>query len=148
LWAAAAAGGANGRKTLDYVSAQTVTRWNDWFLRMMEGEAQVLAGNSPGAIAAVRESLRTPSPELSNRNMQVYRDYLAAMTLAWAGEQDYAVMLLEKLSSGAPSVGPAVLTRDPLIATPLRKNERYQKLRAALEIEIASNRAALRSQEK
>ncbi len=68
--------------------------------------------------------------------------------LARAGEQDAAVALLEKLSSEAPSVGPATLARDPLIATPLRNNERYQKLRTALELESGANRAALRSREE
>lgn len=144
----AVAAAQNGRKALDFISRQPVTRWNNWYLRMMAGQAQVLTGNLTGAVAAVGESLRTPAPELTNRHMQVFRDYLAAMTLAWAGERDAAVALLEKLSSGAPSVGPALLAQDPLIATPLRNNARYQKLRSALEIDIAANRAALRPRDK
>lgn len=129
---------ASGKNVLDFVSRQRVTKWNKWYLRMLEAEAQLFMGNRAGAVAAALDSLNLP-PELSNRHMQVYRAWLAAITLAWAGDHDRSVTLLEKLSSGAPSLGPAYIARDPLVTIPLKGNARFEKLRAALEAEIRAN---------
>ena len=116
----AVAAAANGREVFDFVARQPATKWNPWYRRMLEAEAQVFSGNAAAAVAAVQEALLVPSRRLVNRNLQVYREYLAAITLAWAGEHDRSVELLERLSTGAPSVEPAVIARDPLLSTPLQ----------------------------
>ena len=61
------------------------------------------------------------------------------MILAWAGEENEAVALLERLSTEYPGVGPAAITRDPLYSIPLAKNARYKALETKLETEIAAN---------
>jgi DNA-binding winged helix-turn-helix (wHTH) protein/tetratricopeptide (TPR) repeat protein len=132
----AVAAAANGRKVFDFVARQPATKWNPWYRRMLEAEAQVFSGNAASAVAAAEEALRVPSPQLVNRNLQAYREYLAAVTLAWAGEHDRSVELLERLSTVAPSVGPAVIVRDPLLSTPLQRNARYERLRTALEADM------------
>ncbi len=134
----AVAAAANGRKVFDFVARQPATKWNPWYRRMLEAEAQVFSGNAAAAVAAVQEALRVPSPQLVNRNLQVYREYLAAITLAWAGEHDRSVEMLERLSTDAPSVEPAVIARDPLLSTPLQRNARYERLRTALDAEADS----------
>jgi hypothetical protein len=68
-----------------------------------------------------------------------YRRFLAGTILAWAGEHDEAVTLLEQCATVPPVVGPAVITRDPLISIPLEDHPRYQALEKRLEAQIAEN---------
>ncbi|HEY4214059.1 MAG TPA: winged helix-turn-helix domain-containing protein [Steroidobacteraceae bacterium] len=130
----------NGRNVLDFVSRQRVTKWNKWHLRMLEAEAQLFLGNRTEAAVAAVDALNSP-PQLSNRHVQAYRAWLAAITLAWAGDHDRSVALLETLSSGAPSLGPASIGRDPLVTIPLKGNARFEILRTALETQIKVNTA-------
>ena len=127
---------ANGRKVLEFVATQAVTRWNDWHMRMLQAEAQIFTGNSAEAASTVRDSLRVSPPALSNRHMRIYREYLAAVTLAWAGEHESSTTLLEGLSGGTPSLAPALIVRDPLVSVPLDANARFGKLRYGLEVGI------------
>lgn len=57
----------------------------------------------------------------------------AARVLAWAGEKDEAVDLLEGLATVDNGLGPAEITRVPLYDVPLAGNPRYQALKAKLE---------------
>ncbi len=65
------------------------------------------------------------------------------MIFAWAGEENDAVALLERLATEFPSAGPAEITRDPLYSTPLANSLRYQALAKKLEAEIAENQKLL-----
>jgi hypothetical protein len=49
--------------------------------------------------------------------------------------------LLEKLATGYPGVGPAVIARDPLYSQPLAGNARWQALQKRLEADIAANQS-------
>jgi hypothetical protein len=90
---------------------------------------------------AVRESLTSPA-QLSNVHVQTFREYLAAMTLAWAGAHVDAVGLLEKVMTAPAGIGPARIVREPLFSVPLREDHRYQALARRLEAEIQENQRA------
>jgi DNA-binding winged helix-turn-helix (wHTH) protein/tetratricopeptide (TPR) repeat protein len=136
----AAAAAASGRDVREFLSRQRVTKWNSWHLQMLEAQAQLFMGRKTEAVAAVMDCLNASSP-LLNRHMQVYRDWLAAVTLAWAGEQDRSVTLVEKLATGVPGLGPLYIARDPLVTLPLKGNARFEKLKKTLEMEIRANAA-------
>jgi hypothetical protein len=63
--------------------------------------------------------------------------------LAWAGEDDEAIALLETLSHGYPGVGPATIARDPLFSTRLSENPRWRALEQTLNADLAANQALL-----
>ncbi|HEY4342146.1 MAG TPA: winged helix-turn-helix domain-containing protein [Steroidobacteraceae bacterium] len=136
-----AAAAENGRKILEFVASQQVTRWNKWHLRILEGEGHVFMGDSAGAVAAVRASFAESPAPLKNRHMEIFRQHVAAITLAWAGDYDGSLELLEKLSRGVPSIGPAVIARDPLFSLPLTGNTRFEELTKGLEMEMQTNRS-------
>jgi TolB-like protein/DNA-binding winged helix-turn-helix (wHTH) protein len=135
----AASAARDARVLREFVAREPVTKWNDWFLRILSAEAALFSGNQSQAITDARAALR-----LAPRNLNVAIDrYLPAqlaMIFAWAGAQEEAVDLLERLSSEFPGVGPAEITREPLYAVPLAKNARYQTLAKRLELEIEANR--------
>ena len=133
----AAAAAASGRDVLDFVAAERATKWNAWHLRMLEAEGRLLLGDRTAAAAAVRDSLQLP---LTNVFARLYRDYLAAITLAWAGEHGESVILLESLSDHARSYAPTLIARNPRLSVPLAGNARFGKLRSRLETEMAANR--------
>ena len=68
---------------------------------------------------------------------------MTARVLAWAGEDDEAIAILETLSRGYPGVGPATIVRDPFYSTRLFANPRWRELEQALNEEIAANRPLL-----
>ena len=59
--------------------------------------------------------------------------------LAWAGEDNEALALLETLARGYPGVGPATIVRDPFFSTRLSANPRWRGMEQALNAEIAAN---------
>jgi DNA-binding winged helix-turn-helix (wHTH) protein len=140
----AASAARNGGKVLEFVAAHRATKWNKWHMRMLEAQAQIFMGCARDAVVAVRDSLQDSPHPLANRHMRLYREYLAAITLGWAGEHEESASLLERLSSGTPSLGPAIIAREPLLTVPLRGIPRFERLQAALEREIDSNGAARR----
>jgi hypothetical protein len=68
---------------------------------------------------------------------------MAARVLAWAGEDDEAIALLETLSRGYPGAGPAIIARDPLFSMRLSANPRWRVLEQALNAQLAANQALL-----
>ena len=68
---------------------------------------------------------------------------MTARVLAWAGEDDEAIAILETLSRGYPGVGPATIVRDPFYSTRLSANPRWRGLEQSLNAEIAANRPLL-----
>jgi tetratricopeptide (TPR) repeat protein len=134
-----AAGAArDGRTILEFVKREPETRWNGWYLRMLAAEGALFIGDKPKASAEARAALSV-APEQVHPGIQRYGRALAARILAWAGDGDAAVDLLEQLSTQYPMIGPAEITRDPLYALPLAGNARYQALERKLEAEIVAN---------
>ena len=72
-----------------------------------------------------------------------YARLMAARVFAWSGASDEAVDLLARLSTQHPGVGPAAITRDPLISMPLAEYPGYRQLAQQLEAEIARNQDLL-----
>jgi TolB-like protein/DNA-binding winged helix-turn-helix (wHTH) protein len=135
-----AAGAARDGRTLrEFVAREPVTKWNDWFLRILAAEAELFADNKPQAVAEARSALRL-APHGLNVAIDRYVPATVAMILAWADAQDESVALLERLSNQYPGVGPAEITREPLYLAPLTQNARYRLLGQKLEAEIAANR--------
>jgi DNA-binding winged helix-turn-helix (wHTH) protein len=128
-----------GDDTRAWLSRQQANRWNAWVLRMFEAQAQLFLGERATAAQLAREALQQPTPQYVNLHVQLYREYLAALTFAWAGDTEAALALIQKISSGAPSVRPVFITRDPLVFTPVQGNARFENLRRALESDIAAS---------
>jgi hypothetical protein len=130
----------NGREVLEFVARTPATKWNAWYLRMLAAEGHLFAGDAAQAAHVTRDALTLPPAVLSNVHAQRYREFLAAITLAWAGESDEAVALLEKMVVTAPRLPPVIIARDPLFTVPLQNHARYRALQQNLEAEIAANR--------
>jgi TolB-like protein/DNA-binding winged helix-turn-helix (wHTH) protein len=113
-----------------------------WYLTSLAAQAALFVGDHERA-QALAKSVRTAGRPVVNSAFRTYTDLMTARILAWAKDPDAALGILEKSSSGYPSVGPALITRDPLYSRPLAHHERWQKLRARLEAEIAVNQALL-----
>jgi hypothetical protein len=131
------AAAANGRAVLAFVAEQRVTKWNAWHLQMLEAQAQLLLGAKAVAVVKTRESLQFALP---NRDARIYRDYLAAMTLAWAGEDEQSVELLDSVLEGARVLAPLLIAGNPKLAVPLAGNARFAQLQAALRTETLATR--------
>jgi hypothetical protein len=59
-----------------------------------------------------------------------------ASVLAWAGDEDHADALLERLATVIGGLGPAEIARDPLYTVPLAGNARFQRLVHRLEAQM------------
>ncbi len=124
---------------LDFVAGTKETRWNNWFLRMLTADAHLFSGDKPAAIAAAKEAMALFPCSLDAMRC-LYPAVLGAQVLAWAGDDDAAVALLERLSLGTPGIAPAHAARDPMFTLPFAKNARYQALKAKLEAQMAATR--------
>jgi TolB-like protein/DNA-binding winged helix-turn-helix (wHTH) protein len=133
---------ADGQVLLDFIQSEPDTRWNRWLHHLLAAEGALFTGNKAQAIneAQLGMEMAATLPHPAN---SLYAKLLAARIYAWAGAEDQAVDLLEQLSTGFITVGPALITRDPLYAIPLANNERYKKLSGKLEAEIVVNRQLL-----
>lgn len=129
----------DGRALLDVIGRTPQTRSNDWFHAALAAEAKLFMGQAAESAAAARAVLASTeaSPDTSVRVIGRMR---VARTLAWAGDHDAAVDLLEKLATETPGLMPANITRDPTIFVPLRNIQRYQTLAARLEAQMAATR--------
>jgi DNA-binding winged helix-turn-helix (wHTH) protein/tetratricopeptide (TPR) repeat protein len=125
----AAAAAASGRQVQAFVAAQRMTKWNAWYLRMLEAEAQVFLGDKAAAAAAARDALEF---SLTNRYAELYRDYLAAAVFAWAAEEPLAIARIESVASRAPGHAPTMIGRNQRLSVPLEASARFGELRAKL----------------
>ena len=133
-----AAAARDGKALHEFLRQEPPTKWNAWFLRFLAAEAALFSGNKTQATNDARAALAM-TPRNTFIEMERYGPATAAMIFAWAGAEDEAIQLLEKISTGFPGLGPAEITRDPLFSIPLAKNVRYQALEKKLEAEIAEN---------
>jgi TolB-like protein/DNA-binding winged helix-turn-helix (wHTH) protein len=133
-----AAAARDGHVMLEFVARQPVTKWNAWYLRMLIAEGELFSGNSAKAAQHARAALDM-APRNVHVGIQRYAPALAARILAWAGAEDEAVSLLERVSSGYPAIGPAEILRDPLYTMPLAGNARFGLLARRLHREVAVN---------
>jgi TolB-like protein/DNA-binding winged helix-turn-helix (wHTH) protein len=131
-----------GAALLAFVKATEPTRWNGWWLTLLAAEGALFSGDTERAAADARAA-RELASEIPNLPVTLYTAALVARILAWSGAADDAITLLEELSTGTPSLGPAAITRDPLFSVPLQMHARYLTLEKKLEAEIALNQSLL-----
>jgi TolB-like protein/DNA-binding winged helix-turn-helix (wHTH) protein len=124
-----------GQAELDFVARQPEADWNRWYLRLLTAEGNLFTGQKERAIASAREGI---SLMPRSRDAVTWRQaaLLTAQILGWAGAGDEAVALLTELSGANPGVGPALITRDPLIADSLAQNPNFQSLSRELEAKM------------
>lgn len=127
----------DGRTMLKFVERQTVNPQDDWYTHLLAAEGWLFSGENSRAVAETRVALTRTKPGTTFATRHVRGT--AAMILAWAGEENDAVALLELLSTEFPGFGPAEITREPLYSIPLANNARYKSLERKLEAEIATN---------
>jgi len=109
----------------EYLQTEKPATWNAWWFALLEAEANLFMADK--ALAATQAShalsLLRKYPGFAG---SVYARSRAARILAWAGEENQAMDLLEALVTQTPGVGPAEIYRDPLYEIPLGKNARFR----------------------
>ncbi len=127
-----------GSELDEFLARQSPHPWNQWSIRLLEAEAATLRGDKANGAGKAIEALRL-LPQYPNFAVRAYSHMRAARVLAWCGENEEALRLLELLATTFPGVGPAVISRDPLLQRPLSGYPRWQELRARLEAQVAEN---------
>lgn len=129
--------GANaaGVELREFLRRQPVRAWNEWMIRLLEAEAAVMCGEAGVAREKVAQSRRT-APMHPNFASSSYHRMMSARVLAWAGDAAGSLALLDELATRFPGVGPASISRDPLLETPLAGDSGWQSLEARLEEQI------------
>jgi TolB-like protein len=127
----------DGHEIADFLTHSKETKWNRAFRHALGAEADAFAGDRQHAIAKARETLElTQWP----RDKWLLTPMVAAV-FAWAGAEDDATAILERLSTEVPmTISAALIARDPLYVVPLTGNTRYQALKAKLEAQMAATK--------
>ena len=115
---------------------------SEWWRRLLAAESALMLGERARAIDEARVATRLVG-DTSTFPVSLHVRLMAARVLAWAGEDDEAIALLETLSRGYPGVGPATIVRDPFFSARLSANARWRGLEQALNAELAANQALL-----
>jgi TolB-like protein/DNA-binding winged helix-turn-helix (wHTH) protein len=114
-----------GAALAEYLQKEKPATWNAWWFALLEAEANLFKADK--ALAATQAShaltLLRKYPGFAG---SVYARSRAARILAWAGEENQAMDLLDALAMQTPGVGPAEIYRDPLYEIPLGRNERFR----------------------
>jgi hypothetical protein len=127
---------------LRYVAGQKRRKWNAWALHVLAAEGALFTGDREKALEETRLAIDAIGTA-SNLSVTVHGRMMAARVYAWAGAHEDALDLLEQLSRTYPGIGPAAITRDPLLSVPLTDNARWQALVRRLEEDIAKNQSIL-----
>ncbi|HET9445862.1 MAG TPA: winged helix-turn-helix domain-containing protein [Steroidobacteraceae bacterium] len=128
----------DGNSLASFVAREPKQSWNDWLLQLLIAESALFCGQREQAIEAADRAMAVV-PRSQDATTWRYLAVTAAKVYAWSGAAERAVALLEILTSEAPGIGPAQVTRDPLFSVPLAGNARYLVLEARLEAEIEDN---------
>lgn len=134
-WAAILAGDApraaqEGREVLAFAAREPRTRWNGWYLELLQGEGLLMTGRRQEAVATARRALSMV--ETGNMVHWRYAAAIAARVFAWGGAKDDAVAQLEALERARPGLRPAEITHDPFYVVPLDGQPRFVALRESL----------------
>jgi hypothetical protein len=124
-----------GRKVLEHASSERTTRWNDWYLRLLQAEGLLMMGAHEEAVFTARASLGL-LPRSKNAVNWRYAAAVAARVFAWGGAPEEAVATLEELDAARPGLCPAEIADDPLYRVPLEKQSRFQVLETRLAGEM------------
>jgi hypothetical protein len=137
-----AAAAREGLLVLEYVKQQPQWRWNLWATHLLTAEGALFVADHARARSETRAALAAMG-DTPDFTVGAYARLMAARVFAWSGASDEAVDLLVRLSTRHPGVGPAAITRDPLISMPLAEHAGYRQLAQQLEAEIARNQNLL-----
>jgi hypothetical protein len=129
---------AAGRELQEFLDRQAVRPWNEWMVRLLEAEAAIMRGEAAVARDMI-EQARRAMPRHPNFASSSYARMMVARVLAWAGVAEGSLALLEELVTRFPGMGPASISRDPLLQLPLQGNARWEALRQRLEAQIRAN---------
>jgi TolB-like protein/DNA-binding winged helix-turn-helix (wHTH) protein len=132
---------ADGKRLASFVAKEPKHPWNDWLLQLLTAESALFSGQRQQAVEGADKAIKLV-PRAQDATTWRYLAVTAAKIYAWGGAADRAVELLDQLTSDAPGIGPAQVTRDPLFSVPLANNARYLALKDRLEAEIAANAKA------
>lgn len=137
-----AAAAREGRLVLEYVKRQPPRKWDAWATHLLTAEGALFIADHARAQSEARAALAAMG-DTPDFTVGAYARLMAARVFAWSGASDGAVDLLVRLSTRYPGVGPAAITRDPLISMPLAEHAGYRQLAQHLEGEIARNQNLL-----
>lgn len=139
-----AAAAREGQWVLEYVKQQPQRKWNAWATHLLTAEGALFVADHARAQSEARAALAAMG-DAPDFTVGAHVRLMAARVLAWSGASDEAVKLLVRLSTRYPGVGPAAITRDPLISMPLAEHAGFRQLAQQLEGEIARNQDLPRS---
>jgi TolB-like protein/DNA-binding winged helix-turn-helix (wHTH) protein len=131
-----------GRVLATFLEGIEATPQTQWYHATLDAQAALFAGDHARARTAAKDIRKVGRPVV-NAAFNAYTALMTARILAWAEDPEGALAVLEAASGGYPSVGPALITRDPLISRPLEHLARWKTLRDRLEAEIAANQSLL-----
>ena len=137
-----AAAAREGLLVLEYVKQQPQRKWNAWATHLLTAEGALFVADHARAQSETRAALAAMG-DTPDFTVGAYARLMAARVFAWSGASDEAVDLLVRLSTRHPGIGPAAITRDPLISMPLAEHAGYRQLAQQLEGEIARNQNLL-----
>jgi TolB-like protein/DNA-binding winged helix-turn-helix (wHTH) protein len=114
-----------GAELAEYLQTEKPAGWNAWWFTLLEAEANLFKADKALAAAQATNALSSlrKYPGFAS---SVYVRSRAARILAWAGEGNQAMDLLDALVTQTPGIGPAEIYRDPLYAIPLGTNARFR----------------------
>lgn len=132
-----------GRRLAAFVENLPKVAWNEWWRSVLTAESALMLGENVRATEHARAAIRLTSRGATFVQFLHVRQ-MSARVLAWCGEHDAAIDLLEKLAREYPGIGPAAIVRDPLFRRPLSGHSRWKTLEQALDAQIAENQRLLR----
>jgi TolB-like protein/DNA-binding winged helix-turn-helix (wHTH) protein len=121
-----------GRAVLAFAAKRPQTKWNGYFLRLLEAEAYTFTEQNSEAIEAAQSALEL-MPRTRNAVAWIGVASISARVFAWNGAGDEAVKLLEELTSTTPGLQPGLVAREPLFTVPLADHAQFRSLLAKLE---------------
>ena len=127
-----------GKTLAIFVERLPKSAGSEWWRRLLAGESALMLGEQARAIDEARAAMRLVA-DGPTFPVSLHVRLMAARVLAWAGEDNEAIALLETLARGYPGVGPATIVRDPFFSTRLSANPRWRGMEQALNAEIAAN---------
>ena len=103
---------------------------SEWWRRLLAGESALMLGEQARAIDEARAAMRLVA-DGPTFPVSLHVRLMAARVLAWAGEDNEALALLETLARGYPGVGPATIVRDPFFGSArLQSTARCERFRS------------------
>jgi TolB-like protein len=121
-----------GHAVLAFAAKQKPTKWNGYYLRLLEAQGYTFTGQRSEALTAAHAALRA-MPKTRNALTWVGVASVSARVLAWNGAGDEAVKLLQELTSSAPGLQPGLVAREPLFTVPLANHPQFRSLLVKLE---------------